>query len=99
LFRTAEEGMCHSCHPDIPGEAAYVHGPVAVNDCLTCHHYHQSILPKLLLKKVNEVCFECHDSDDLIEGAHHAKVDEQPCNECHDPHGGADPYFLKRDSS
>ena len=96
LFRTAEEGLCQSCHPEIPGDAKYVHGPVVVNACLSCHHYHRSLHPKLLLNDVNAVCLDCHDVDDVAVGEHHTGVEEGACTDCHDPHIGDDRFFMKR---
>ena len=36
------------------------------------------------------------DVDDLTTGSHHAGIEQQTCIACHDPHGGDDPFFLKR---
>ena len=96
LFRTPEEGLCQSCHPDVPGEVKYVHGPVAVNACLDCHHYHKSFHTSLLLENPKAICFGCHDQDDIEEGEQHAAIEDQRCVECHDPHGGGNGFFLKR---
>lgn len=95
LFRTPEEGLCQSCHSDLPGEARYVHGPVVVNACLFCHHYHRSVHPRMLLDDVKVICLGCHEGDGLIEGPHHAASEEKSCVECHDPHGGDNRFFLK----
>jgi len=96
LFRSDREGLCSSCHADLTAEARYVHGPVAVRDCLFCHHYHTSVLPNLLLQESPSLCLRCHDPADLIEGSHHADVAETSCTECHDPHGGDDTLFLRQ---
>jgi len=92
-FSTQEEGLCQSCHG--PGQMPFLHGPVAVKDCLFCHHYHTSTYPKLLLVDVVSTCFRCHKRPDLTEGPHHAQIDSQTCVECHDPHGGDDKFFLR----
>jgi predicted CXXCH cytochrome family protein len=99
LFRTLQEGLCQTCHPDIPGETGYVHGPVAVNDCLFCHHYHRSQNPKLLLGDAKATCFRCHKRDSLTAGQYHARIEEQGCLTCHDPHQGNNPFFLKQPES
>lgn len=96
LIKTLEEGLCFTCHSDPAAEARYVHGPVAVNACLDCHHYHESSHQHLLLDDATALCFRCHDRQDLTEGPHHAKNDSQSCVECHSPHGGDDRFFLKR---
>lgn len=96
LVRPVEAGLCQTCHQDKPGQAAYVHGPVAVNACLFCHHHHGSRHPKMLLEPLEDICFRCHDGADLTEGPHHAMLDGMACVECHNPHGGDDRFFLKR---
>ncbi len=99
LVQPPEEGLCRTCHTDIPGDARYVHGPVAVDACVFCHHHHQSIHPKLLLRDVMSICYRCHQAEDLTRGEHHNTVgrpDGGPCIDCHSPHGGDDRFFLKR---
>ncbi len=97
LYRTPREGLCQGCHTDIPGRAAYVHGPVAVNACLFCHHHHTAANPKVLRRDATATCFRCHKRPDLTEGPHHATIDEQACVTCHNPHGADNRFFLKRD--
>jgi predicted CXXCH cytochrome family protein len=96
LTRTVQKGLCRECHPAVPGDAPYVHGPVAVSDCLACHEPHTAFYPKLLLKEDPRLCLDCHRRQDLTQGPHHAAIGEGPCVECHDPHAGNDPFFLKR---
>jgi predicted CXXCH cytochrome family protein len=96
LTRTVQRGLCRECHPAIPGNAPYVHGPVAVTDCLACHEPHTAFYPKLLLKDDPTLCLQCHRSEDLTRGPYHATMGQGPCTECHDPHAGNDPFFLKR---
>lgn len=94
LFRTPQEGLCRECHADITRGPKYLHGPVAVEDCLFCHHPHGSAYEGLLLMPPDETCFRCHAREDLTSGAHHATIGEQACIACHDPHGGEDRFFL-----
>ncbi len=96
LVATTQEGLCARCHVNIPGDAPFVHGPVAARDCLFCHHYHESKIPGLLLYPPDETCLRCHDQTDLTAGPRHAELDERRCIQCHDPHAGTDRYFLKR---
>ena len=96
LLMTVREGLCMSCHVDPADAAPYVHGPVAVNDCVACHHYHGSPYPKMLLEDARAICFRCHERSDLGDGPQHAMIDDQGCLECHDPHGGHDRFLLKR---
>ena len=96
LFRTARQGLCRNCHPDVPGPVPYVHGPVAVSDCLFCHHPHNAVYPKLLLTETTALCFRCHERNDLSTDAHPDDVLERACTACHQPHGGENRFFLKR---
>jgi predicted CXXCH cytochrome family protein len=95
LIKSPEEGLCQVCHPDIPGEVAFLHGPLAVNACLACHASHQSDFPWLLLDDLHDICYRCHEFADLSTGLHHDSTDTVTCVECHDPHGGGDKYFLR----
>jgi predicted CXXCH cytochrome family protein len=96
LLRTPQQGLCQGCHSDVPGSAPFVHGPVAVGDCLFCHNPHASAYPNILLDDATALCFRCHDPADLTKGPYHATVGSQPCIDCHDPHAGRDRFFLKR---
>jgi predicted CXXCH cytochrome family protein len=96
LIRAVQEGLCLSCH-SLVAERRYVHGPVAVNDCTVCHHYHASPHPNLMLADSVSICLNCHDRADLSTGAHHASM-ERSCAECHDPHGGENRFFVKREA-
>lgn len=94
LFKTPQEGLCLSCHAELIADKIYLHGPVAVNACLNCHHHHASIHPKVLLRDINETCSQCHDLDDVKSGAHHDTIADGTCVACHNPHGGENRFFL-----
>lgn len=96
LVRPIEEGLCLTCHSSLVAEARFVHGPVVVSDCTTCHHHHTSPYPNLLLKDTVATCLQCHDEDDLAAGEHHASIGQRSCVDCHNPHSGEDRFFLKR---
>ncbi len=96
LVKPLDEGLCSVCHRDVPGEVRHVHGPVAVNECSVCHHYHTAPFPQLLLQEPRATCLQCHDAADLSSGDHHQGIEQQSCIECHHPHGGQDRFFLKR---
>jgi predicted CXXCH cytochrome family protein len=95
ITRTPQEGLCRQCH-DVPGDARYVHGPVAVDDCLYCHHHHGGQNIYMLRVPPEQLCIECHDEDDLTEGEYHATLETKLCIDCHSGHGGDDRYFLKK---
>ncbi len=95
LFRSVEDGLCLTCHAKPQSQYTYVHGPVAVNACLSCHHHHTSKNKHLLLNDDSTMCFQCHDRDDLGEGPHHQVDDARSCTTCHHAHGGSNRFFLK----
>ena len=94
LVKSAREGLCQTCHPDKPPKKKYVHGPMAVNGCLMCHHYHKSEYPKVLLADAQTLCFHCHEKREMRTDEHHATIEQELCIDCHDAHGGDDRLFL-----
>ncbi len=96
LVRTLEDGLCLNCHAPLIGEVRFAHGPAAVAACTACHHYHASPFANQLLHDIEEVCAQCHETDDLTSGPHHVANEMRACTNCHDPHGGNDRFFLKR---
>lgn len=95
IAQTPQDGLCAQCHEDVPGNLRYVHGPVAVNDCLFCHEPHGGRFRWMLRAEPIDICLQCHDADDLVEGAHHDGTEGVSCLDCHSGHGGADRFFLK----
>jgi len=83
----------------------YVHAPVAVAACSYCHLPHSSVSEHLLGfvgsdKKIyfdvgERLCLRCHRKKDVITEKHPIPADK-PCLDCHQPHGGEDPYFLRK---
>jgi len=110
LIRAVAEGLCLTCHSKLTADARFVHGPVAVDDCTACHHFHGSAFPNLLLFDPVATCLNCHDRVDLSAGdceyqslaptltgvVADAAPDVRNCVECHDPHVGNNRYFLKK---
>lgn len=94
VYRSDRDGLCRSCHTEVTSEPTFLHGPVAVEACLFCHHPHGSGFEGLLLADTNDTCYRCHAPGDLTGGAHHVGLDERRCTVCHDPHGGQDRFFL-----
>ena len=95
LTRSVPDGLCLTCHSKLTADARFVHGPVAVNDCTVCHHFHGSAFANLLLADPVATCLNCHDREDLSVGEHHAGLDRNSCVDCHNPHAGGDRFFLK----
>ncbi|UCE59652.1 MAG: hypothetical protein JSU63_19685 [Phycisphaerales bacterium] len=96
LIRSAREGLCHVCHRGFGDDLQYLHGPVAVNECVFCHHPHGSEHPAMLYTDAKSLCLRCHRIDDLGTEVCRDPNGERPCNDCHNPHGGDDMSFLKR---
>lgn len=87
--------LCAMCHPNYI-KGAFVHGPTAVGECLSCHLPHNSKYTKLLKFDVQELCTTCH-KEERLAAAMHSKVGakKMACVDCHDPHTGSSSYFLK----
>ncbi len=96
LIRSLSEGLCLTCHSILTADARFVHGPVAVDDCTACHHFHGAAFPNQLLVDPVATCLNCHDQVDLSTGDHHAALHQKNCVECHNPHAGDDRFFLKK---
>ena len=94
--QTPQEGLCKQCHGNVPGDLRFVHGPVAVSDCLFCHHHHGGQFPNMLRASAVDICTQCHDRDDLSEEIHLNDVSQKSCLDCHSGHGGSDRFFLKQ---
>ncbi|MEW6072971.1 MAG: cytochrome c3 family protein [Planctomycetota bacterium] len=98
LRKQPKDGLCLQCHAGITEGVVYLHGPVAVLDCLACHHFHESTYPGILRTDEQSLCDRCHARDDLGHDEHHSGSESAPargCLECHQPHGGGDPFFLR----
>ncbi len=87
--------LCLKCH-ELPG-TKYVHGPVAMGRCETCHMPHRSPFPHLVKKeKVRDLCFQCHTKDLFVTMDLHDEKGwiRRECTSCHDPHGGSRPDLV-----
>ncbi len=89
--------LCEICHIDfVKGKGDFIHGPVAVKDCLACHLPHESKHKALLRESVSGICGTCHHEKRLAVEMHNAVMDHaMECVDCHDAHGGGRQYFLK----
>ena len=73
------------CHAGMMG-FKFVHGPVAVQDCLLCHRKtgeHKFVLAA----QGAALCYICHDRMPRGHG--------EACTACHDPHGSDREFQLK----
>ncbi len=87
--------LCFGCHADFGESEPFVHGPVAVGECLFCHEHHKSKIAGLLKKKEPDLCYQCHEAVEsaLIPG--HPPEPIQQCTQCHDPHGSSNLMLLR----
>ena len=90
-----ESCVTDKCHSD-KGKDKFVHGPVAVGECLACHKKtgEHKFAP---MKKENEeqLCYKCHpDKINKTKGTH-KQVRDSYCSRCHDPHQSPNKYQLK----
>lgn len=87
--------LCYDCHDDRTVSARYVHGPVAVGQCLQCHDHHKSRVEHLLKGPVPELCYLCHDADAIQAIPAHFVTELSACTDCHDPHVSGERPLLK----
>lgn len=78
-----ESCVTEKCHPNM-GKEKFVHGPVAVGECTSCHkqlkkHKFEPIAD------VGKLCDDCHEKL-TTQKVVHAPVKQGKCIMCHDPH-------------
>lgn len=88
-----KDELCVQCHTEMTYEALeergeYLHGPTGAGECLECHEPHKSQYANLLSRgdPFENLCFSCHDSEDVFATDPHGDLEGEACNECHDPH-------------
>ena len=86
-----ESCVTDKCHAGM-GKERFVHGPVAVGDCLTCHKQirKHKFAP---ITDIGKNCDECHAKLTTMKVVH-APVREGKCTKCHDPHQSAFKFQL-----
>lgn len=92
LIATVPE-LCFGCHKMGEKQKRYVHAPSLAGFCRLCHDPHLSRHPYLLLAEPREMCFYCHNPEDVAKNPAHAD-DQAPCTQCHNPHAD-NRYFLR----
>jgi len=90
--------LCFKCHPDMDysDSTEVVHGPVAVAQCLFCHHHHVSENAHLLKKPAPQLCFECHEERDIASIPDHSAEAASDCLRCHAGHSTSKKMLLRR---
>ena len=89
--------LCFKCHPDADYSESteFVHGPLAVAECLFCHHHHQSKNEHLLKMPVPDICYQCHEKDDIDAIPDHSEETVSACLNCHTGHSSTRKGLLK----
>lgn len=91
---TSRSKSCVSegCHNTYKAKK-YVHGPVALDDCKTCHEsVNEGLHTFKLVREGAELCSSCH-LDQALEKHVHSPLETGNCTDCHDPHS-SDYKFL-----
>lgn len=69
-------------------KAKYLHSPAEEGECDSCHSAHKSDKPHLLKGEIEDLCFSCHDKDDVTSAKNHVGIVKNSCTSCHVPHAG-----------
>jgi predicted CXXCH cytochrome family protein len=96
LVKTSEP-LCFKCHQKDQFKGSFIHGPIAVGACITCHDPHGGNVPGMLRIVGPQMCLECHkDMNARFTNArfrHKSAVTS--CTDCHSPHMSEQPHMLK----
>lgn len=87
--------LCYTCHDNVTETASFIHGPVAVGQCLFCHNPHKSKVEHLLKKPEPQLCYLCHDESMIELIPAHLPQQTSACTDCHEPHTGSTKALLK----
>jgi predicted CXXCH cytochrome family protein len=91
--------LCYNCHDDYTSSASFVHGPVAVGQCIFCHNPHRSKIEHLLVAPEPGLCYLCHDINTIELIAAHLPNQLSSCTNCHNPHASSTKALLKNSST
>jgi predicted CXXCH cytochrome family protein len=96
-FKKKSPAMCYDCHEEVAKAKGFMHGPVAVGDCLFCHTPHRSPNKYLLKEKDPELCYKCHQKLWIMTISGHTGEDLSSCLSCHEGHVGSTVSLLRPD--
>jgi len=85
---------CKNCHSKFQKQYNYVHGPVAVFDCTSCHTPHKSANAGLLKRPGDALCTYCHKDVSQANIDQHSQIGIVECFACHKPHFSNDNRFF-----
>lgn len=96
VLNLSKTQLCFHCHTTFIEGYRFVHGPVAIGDCLACHDPHSTSLPHLLKFPAADICGNCHKERRQAEAMHTQAISHGlVCINCHSPHFGNARFFLK----
>ncbi len=100
LLKQNTPDLCGNCHRDVMAKIYLPeHHPIREGkvDCSDCHNPHGSEQKPMLrtVKRLNDVCYECHQDKEGPFLFEHEPVSER-CTICHEPHGTAADNLLKQ---
>jgi predicted CXXCH cytochrome family protein len=83
--------LCYQCHENLMPAAlkGWVHGPVAVGQCLVCHEPHKTKDEHLLRMPIPELCNGCHEEVNAELNPAHLNESHFKCNNCHESHANS----------
>lgn len=84
------------CHLSLV-DAKYIHGPVAVANCESCHEADTGGHVYPLKREGNQTCLFCHPVVG-VRSHEHMAVEENGCVACHDPHRSNAKFLLNQPS-
>lgn len=89
--------LCCRCHESFDRAAlrGYVHGPVAVGQCIICHDFHKNENQDLLRKGIPALCYACHGEASMKSINDHWRKSYADCSNCHEAHTSPERYLLK----
>ena len=87
--------LCYSCHTNYYAAAGYLHGPIAVGECVFCHNPHKTKYVYLQKAPQPELCYRCHVRENMVTITGHKENMETICTDCHDPHVSSMKMLLK----
>jgi len=89
-----ESCVTSKCHANF-GKDKFVHGPVAVSECTSCHQLVPNEKHKFIsIIKSAELCNKCHEPMKQ-KSVIHEPVSRGECIKCHDPHQSGQKYQLR----
>ena len=85
---------CNECHDD-QTDKKNVHDAVSSGDCTDCHFSHGGDYKAFLKqKRIDKVCFDCHDEDPMSKKFVHGPNASGNCSLCHESHSSDNKFLL-----